>query len=227
MPKFSMDQIDNYSNNSGADFFSLKNDGDTCRVRILYDSVNDVEGNCFHGIRGADNRFYRVNCLRSYDEPADLCPLCSSANFDDRKLTTKIFIPLYIIETGEVKLWERGTKFYKEILLPLMIEKGTPFCGSTFTIERHGAAGDMSTTYELVWEGFDETTLEDFEEIPCASGTVVLDKTFEELDKFAKNRTFDDVAVPVRRGGKTTGGSNNDSNGGGYRRRGVSRPDME
>jgi hypothetical protein len=234
--KFSMDDFDNYSKDS-VGFFSLKNDGDSCRVRILYESTNDIEGDAVHKVRNKDGIYVNVSCLRSYNDPACNCPLCSSPNFDDRKIHSKIWVPLQKVDTGELVLWERGKAFYKDTLLPMMIEKGKPFCGNVFTVERHGAAGDVYTKYEVVWEGFDDTVLDDFEDIP-KSDLVILNKTFEELEKFVKTRTFDGAADSsynqnnnngnTRGNNNYNGRNNNNYNGnsdnGGYRRRGVSRP---
>jgi hypothetical protein len=221
--KFSMEEFDSYSPELTG-YFSLKNDGDTCRVRFMYESMNDLEGHCVHKVNLRNGGFRFVDCLRSYDEPAENCPLCSSPNTDDRKLQSKIWVPIYKVETGEAVLWERGKSFYKNTLYPLMVEKGKPFCGNIFTIERHGAAGDMSTTYEVVFESFDDTVLDDFDEIPNPADNIILSKTYEELEKFVKTRTFDDDSSPdiFKRGSSNTvAGADSD----GIRpRRGISRP---
>jgi hypothetical protein len=107
-----------------------------------------------------------------------------------------------------------------------MVEKGKPFCGNVFTVERHGQAGDMSTTYECVWEGFDDTVLDDFDSIPDPHDNIILKKTFEELQKFVETRTFDDDSTPdvFRRGSNTVAGASNEV---ATRRRGISRPTTE
>lgn len=208
--KFNVTEIDNYSQDT-AGYFSLKNDGDSCRVRVLFENVNDVEGFCVHQVRLKTGGFRYVDCLREYSDPMDMCPLCSSGVEDDRKLRTKLWIPLYKVETGEIVFWERGKDFWKKVLYPLMVEKGEPFCGYTFSIVRHGEANDINTTYEFIEESVDDTTLDDFDEVPNPVGTMILQKTYEELEKFIKTRTFDDASadddipdLPVRRRGSTS-----------------------
>lgn len=218
-------EIDNYSPDQ-AGYFSLKNDGDSCRVRVLYENINNVEGHCVHKVNLKNDGFRYVDCLREYSDPLDACPLCSSKVEADRKLITKIWVPLYKVDSGESVLWERGKQFWKNVLYPIMVEKGEPFCGHTFTIERHGAANDMNTTYEFIDDGVDDTVLDDFDEIPNPVGTIILQKTFEELEKFTETRSFDEADsddipdIPIRRRGTTT--ESDDA----PRRRGTTRPNI-
>ena len=223
--KFSMEEFDSYSPDLGASFFSLKNNGDKCRVRILYETMNDVQGSCVHKVNLKTGGFRFVECLRTYEDPQDACPLCSSPVMEDRKLQSRIWVPMYKVDTGEVVLWERGKSFWKNQLYPLMVQYGKPFCGNVFTIERVGEAGDINTTYEFIHEGYDEKTLDDFDTVPSADN-IILTKTFEELEDFVSRRTFDtnadnnSVPDPFSR-------PNNSVNGGGaIKRRGTSRPDV-
>ena len=218
-------EIDNYSPEA-VGYFSLKNDGDTCRVRVLYESINDVEGHCVHKVALKNGGFKYVDCLREYSDPLDACPLCSSNVEDDKKLLTKIWVPLYKVDSGEAVLWERGKAFWKKVLYPLMVEKGEPFCGHTFTIERQGAAGDTNTTYEFIDNGVDDTVLDDFDEIPDPVGNLILQKSYEELESFIKTRTFDDDSadedipdIPIKRRGTSNSGD-------APQRRGTTRPNI-
>ena len=218
-------EIDNYSPETGG-YFTLKNDGDSCRVRVLYESLNDVDGHCVHKVNLKVGGFKYVDCLREYSDPLDMCPLCSSKNEEDRKLITKIWVPLYKVDSGEAVLWERGKAFCKNVLYPLMVEKGEPFCGHTFTIERHGAAGDTNTTYEFIDNGVDDTVLDDFDEIPDPVGNLIVQKTYEELEKFIQTRSFDDSNddipdIPIRKRG-----SSDNNNGSRPTRMGTTRPNI-
>ena len=209
--KFSMDDLDKYSPEKKGDYFVLKNDGDSAQVRILYENINDVEGHCVHKVKQKNGFFNYVECLRNYEDPIDCCPLCASKQNGDSKLYSKIWVPLYLTEDSKVVLWERGKSFWKDQLYPLMVEKGEPFCGHVFTIERHGEAGDMETTYELIDEGCDDIRLDDFDEIPNPVGTIILEKTFEELENFVKTRSFEEESnevpdLPIRR--RSTNGEN-------------------
>ena len=213
-----------------AGYFSLKDDGDSCRVRFLYESLDDVEGYCVHRVKDKYNNFKYVNCLRDYNDPLDACPCCSSPNMDDRKTVTKFWIPLYKVDEQEAVLWDRGKAMYKQ-LSTLMVEKGgAPFCSHVFTVERHGAAGSMDTSYELLDEGCDETLLDDIleeiEAIPQPEGTLLLDLSYDEMKSFVNTRSFNPSSdsepseeIPIRRRERTE--SNEIP-----RRRGTQRPDV-
>lgn len=196
--KFGMDDLEKYSPEGNTNYFSLKNDGDKAQVRIMYENINDVEGHCVHKVKQKNGQFTYVECLRNYEDPIDCCPLCASKVNGDSKLMSRIWVPMYITEESRAVLWERGKSFWKDQLYPLMVEKGEPFCAHVFTVERHGAAGDIETTYELIDEGADHITLDDFDEIPDPVGTIIQEKTFEELERFVRTRSFDDndSAVP-------------------------------
>ena len=225
--KFSMEEFDNYSPDLGAKFFSLKKNGDTARVRILYETMNDVTGSAVHKVNLKNGGFRFVECLRTYEDPQDCCPLCSSSVENDRKLQSRIWVPMYLTDTGETVLWERGKSFWKNQLYPLMVQHGKPFCGNVFTIERVGEAGDINTTYEFTFEGFDEKTLDDFDEVPSAD-SLVLSKSFEELEQFVKTRTFDSVEDGSGEAPDPFARPRNQVNGEGQaiKRRGISKPDV-
>lgn len=226
LDKYSQDQVG---------YFSLKDDGDSCRVRILYESLDDVEGYCVHRVKDKYGNQRYVNCIRNYEDAMDVCPCCSSPNIDDRKTVTKFWIPLYKVDEGEAVLWDRGKAMYKQ-LATLMVEKGgAPFCGHVFTIERHGKAGSMDTNYELIDEGVDETVLDDILEeidsIPTPEGTLLLDLDYDKMKNFVETRSFnptsankenseeDDMEIPIRRRERP---SSDDI----PRRRGTTRPDV-
>lgn len=204
--KFTMDEIEKYSPDTKAGYFSLKNDGDTAKVVFLYNSINDVEGHCVHKVKLKNGFHTYVECLRNYEDPIECCPLCASKVEGDSKLMTKLWIPMYVVantpdEEDRAVLWERGKNFWKDQLYPLMVEKGEPFCSNWFLIERHGEAGDIETTYEITHTGSNSITLDNFDEIPTPIGTIIQEKTFEELENFVKTRSFDpaDIDIPVRR----------------------------
>ena len=211
-------------------YFSLKDDGDSCRVRFLYESLDDVEGYCVHRVKDKYGNFKYVNCIRDYNDPLDVCPCCSSTEDADRKTITKFWIPLYKVDEHEAVLWDRGKAFYKQ-LATLMVEKGgAPFCGHVFTIERHGKAGDMETSYELIDEGVDETVLDDIleeiENIPTPEGSLLMDFDYDTMKKVIETRSFKPTSetdnipedIPIRRRERST---TDDI----PRRRGIQRPD--
>jgi hypothetical protein len=57
-------------------------------------------------------------------------------------------------------------------------------------VERHGKKGDTGTVYEVYETGCDDTTLEDLPEIPEILGTIILDKTAEDMEYYLDNECF-------------------------------------
>lgn len=236
MARFSANDADNYGG-SGSSFFSLKNDGDTARVRFMYNDMEDVEGYAVHEVHEGDNRRY-VNCLRAYNEPKDKCPLCA-AGYNQ---IAKLYIPLYDVDEGEVKIWERGKQFFNKIggICARYANSDTPLVAHTFDVERHGKKGDTSTTYELYETGSDDTRLEDLPEAPEVLGSIILDKTAKEMngflygefpangapDRSASNSRDDDApSRPTGRRTPSRSSANDDSESSGGRGRGRGRGD--
>ena len=79
MARFGINDADNYGNNGGSSFFSLKNDKDTASVRFMYNGLEDVEGYAVHKVEIEGKTRY-VNCIREYNEPRSKCPLCNNGN---------------------------------------------------------------------------------------------------------------------------------------------------
>lgn len=177
MARFKADQVDNYKVSGGGSFFSLQNDKDYAKVRLMYNDMNDVELFSVHEVE-VNGQTYWVNCLREYDEPIDKCPLCAAGN----KIQVKMWVPLYLTETQEVKIWERGRTFVSK--LESASRRFSPLASCTFEIERNGKKGDQNTTYELIYIDKDETKLEDLPPLPEIVGTVVKELTAEQLEEF-------------------------------------------
>lgn len=198
MAKFNMNDADNYGGNTNGSFFSLKNDKDTATVRFLYNGIEDVEGYAVHEIE-VDGKKRYVNCLRSYNEPVDNCPLCAARY----KVLAKLFVMLYDVDAQEIKVWDRGKTFFSK--LSSLCARYTPLVGTQFEIERNGKKGDTKTTYETYPLDSDETRLEDLPEIPELLGTLILDKSYDELQTFLDCGSFpgdgdaEKAAPPTRR----------------------------
>lgn len=213
MGRFTANEADNYGGNGGSSYFALKNDGDIAKVRFMYNDMNDVEGYAVHEVEIDGKRRY-VNCIRAYNEPKSACPLCASGNFQKAKM----FIPLYDVDEEEVKIWERGKNFFQKIsgLCSRYANGNHPLVSHIFEIERHGKKGDTQTSYETFETGCDDTRLEDLPEIPDVIGTIVMDKSFDELDYFVNEGSFPNTNGAPNRGGRESAESRrNDS---GYRR---------
>lgn len=193
MAVFDATQADNYGSAGGAGFFSLKNDKDTALVRFMYNDYDDIEGHSVHEIMVGDKRRY-VNCLRAYDEPISECPLCA----DNRRTIVKLFLLLYDVDDGEVKIWDRGRTFFAK--MSSLSDRYNPLVATEFEIERNGKKGDTKTTYEIYAATTDDTTLEDLPEPPQVLGGLVLDKTYDELMFYLNNGYFEEETdVPEAR----------------------------
>ena len=196
MAKFNASaDLDKYSNNGK--YFSLKNDGDSKVVRILYNTADDMDGYNVHRVKvnGYDTD---VNCLRNYTDPLEACPLCEAR----KKTFVRFYVPIYDEETGETCIWTRGQNFYSQ--LAELTTKCNPLISYPVTIERHGKAGDVNTKYEMFSDAEDDGTT--FEELgvnmpdPVEMGAL-LDKTFEELTTYVNTGSFEGDIVETTDGG--------------------------
>lgn len=200
MARFNASEIDNYGtqSNSGG-FFSLRNDKEVARVRFLYEKAEDIEGYAVHKVQVGDKERY-VNCLREYNEPIDKCPFCAAK----LSVQAKLFIPLFNEDNGQQQFWERGKTFYGKI--SGLCARYPNIVSRVVEVERNGAPKDTSTTYELYPSpDADGTTVQDIlddlqlDEVPSPLGTIILDKTAEEMEEYLDTGSFPDSDVPVRR----------------------------
>lgn len=195
MARIPATEIDNYGGGSNS-YFSLKNDRDTANVRFMYNSIDDVHAYAIHNVK-VDDRDRYVSCLRKYNEPKSQCPMCAAGEFQ----RVKLYIPLYDTAENEVKVWERGKNFFPKIsaICARYSSADVPLVSHTFDIERHGKAGESSTTYEVYETSKDDVTLEDLPEIPEVLGTIILDKTAEDMEYYLDTGRFPTTGgAPVR-----------------------------
>lgn len=193
MARFGVNDADKYGGQGGAGYLSLKNHGDVAKVRFLINGIEDVEGFAVHEVE-IDGKKRYVNCLREYGQPLDVCPFCAA------KIPTQVkyFMPVYNITEDRVQTWERGKKFGAKI--SSICSRYPNLVSHTFEIERNGQAGDTNTTYEIYETGSDDTTLENFEEFPEVMGTIVLDKTPDDMVCYLNAGYFPDANAPAQRG---------------------------
>lgn len=183
MGKININEADNYTSTNGS-YFSLSDHGDTAKVRFMYNDIDDVSLDVVHEIE-VNGKQRNVNCLRSYDEPIDNCPLCRAG----MKQKVKLFIPLYNIGKKEVQVWSRGKTWVNQ--LTSLCQRYKPLCSTPFEIERQGKKGDQTTKYQLFPGQKDDTTLDDLPELPDLSSGIIMDKTYDELAYFVENGTFE------------------------------------
>lgn len=126
-------------------WFSLKNDGETKKVRILAKSVDDLLAFSLHPVM-IDGRKKYINCLREdYTSPLKDCPFCESGN----KPQTRIFLKLLDIQTGEVYIWDRSSKIINKLRSLERRLNGADLVDAVVEIERNGKPNSTNTTYEL------------------------------------------------------------------------------
>lgn len=196
MGRFNASDVDKYGGHGGAGYFSLKNDKDVARVRFMYNSIDDVEGFAVHEVE-IDGKKRYVNCLRDYNQPVDVCPFCAAKRYQ----TAKLFIPLYNIDEDKVQLWERGKKFFAKISSICARYSKGDLVSHTFEIERNGKPKETTTTYEIYETGQDDTTLDDLPEAQNPLGSVVLEKSADDMSFYLENGYFppDGDEMPIRR----------------------------
>ena len=187
MARFSYTEAEHYGGQGGSGFFSLANDGDIKKVRFLYDTAEDIEGYAVHEVE-VDGKKRYVNCLRAYNEPLDNCPFCKA----QRRQQVKAFIPIYDVEDGKVKFWERGKKMFAR--LSALCARYPHLVEQEFEIERHGAKGSKETFYDImpsVGKTPDGTKISDLvDEMPKVIGGLVLDKSASEMQYYLDRGTF-------------------------------------
>jgi hypothetical protein len=213
MARFNVNDAENYGGQGGGGFFSLKKDKEVAKIRLLYNGIEDVQGDSVHEVDLNGKKRY-VNCLRAYGDPIDKCPLCAAGKF----VQVKYFVPIYNIDTGSVQTWERGKKFGAK--LTSICSRFPNTVTHIFEVERNGQPNDTSTTYEIYETGdTPEVSLEDFE-IPNVIGGIVLDKTADEMQTYLDTGSFGEDGG---NGGKNSYAPRRQDNaqqsGGGYIRR--------
>lgn len=193
-----IEQFNSGSGNKGS-YFSLKDDKDTARVRFLYNGAEDIEGYAVHKVTVGDRERY-VNCLVEDGGTVADCPFCQA------KLPkfARMFIPLYNEDTDQIQTWERGKTFYGQI--SGLCARYPNLVSRTFDIERNGKAGDQGTTYSIYPVGDpDGTTVQDIlddmgvEALTNPLGTIILNKSAEDMEHYLDTGDFPTDDAPIRR----------------------------
>lgn len=216
MAKMSFDTVvsnmntESSNNSNSIGFFSLKNDGDEAIVRIMHDSVNDFDILTTHPIT-LGGKFRSINCIREPRDPMDNCPLCKKGT----KVQSRIFIHMiqYVTnEQGQIEakpvVWERSIAYATK--LKNDIDEYGPLSNCIFKIRRNGKAGDMQTTYDMrlgnpsMYNEANYPKLADAFKDYTACGTIVLDKTFDEISAFIVNGSFPETKGSINNVNKSS-----------------------
>ena len=216
MGRVNLNDVDNYKTSGNASFFNLENDKDVATVRLCHNDASDIEIIACHQIE-VDGRRKKVSCLRSYNDPTHLCPLCAAGY----PLQIRYFVHLLQYEksfdgfTGAVekKVWERGRTFQKEILG--LAGRYNPLWQTAFEIERQGKKGDQTTKYGIYPMNYTLEQLpvtDEHLENESVLGTIVMEKSAAELEYFVRNNEFPQGNQPTSaNAGVSSANTNNDS----------------
>ena len=178
-------------------FFSLQNDGDEAVVRFLVDSIEDLEILTVHDIR-LDGKFRQLSCLRDPREPMENCPLCAKGERVKQVVFIKMLQYTQTPEGIEVKpvVWQRSASAYAFRMKGYLDNYG-PMSNILCKVIRHGARGDMQTTYDII----PNLNPQQFpqEQYPIiteafnnykALGRIVLEKDYNEVNEFVTSGHF-------------------------------------
>lgn len=134
------------TNGGGGSFFKLE-EGQSARVRFLFNQVGDVEQVCYYVHKyNIPGNYATILCSREEGEPIENCKWCSLGN---NKVVRGI-LPLYNEDAQEVQYWtDRSGKFIEETLVSQFVNLplGAPIAGQVYIITRKGKG--MQTTYTV------------------------------------------------------------------------------
>jgi hypothetical protein len=125
---------------NGVDFFSLKDDGDSAKVRILHTDDQDLDLVLVHKVE-VDGKERWVECIA--EENNGVCPLCEKYGAP----TLKLFIFLLDHADEKIKVWERGSTMIDFLIG--FIDKYGYMNNRDYEIVRHGKKNDNKTSYQL------------------------------------------------------------------------------
>lgn len=186
----------NRDNANNIGFFSLKNNGDFAIVRFMESNVSEFNLLTCHDIQ-LNGKYRKLNCIRSTSDPIDMCPACKA----QLRTSTRFFARMlqYVTnEQGEIEVkpvvWERSLNYASQIRDLIMNYGDLKNC--IFKITRNGAAGDMKTTYSIMYcpeqmcpqnkYPIVENAFDNYNPL----GTIVLDKKANEIETFLATGNF-------------------------------------
>ena len=119
----------------GSSFFKLE-DGQSKRVRFLFNTVSDVENNAYYVHVFSGKNFATIACSRGEGEAIDTCKWCSMGN----NKVDRVVIPFFLEEENEIQYWTRSGKWVSDTLIPVFtnLPEGAPISGQSFIISRKG-----------------------------------------------------------------------------------------
>ena len=206
MAKLTGNNIEQFKSGNGAlkiDYLSLKEDKETAKIRLLYNSVDDIEGIVVHRVKVGEWEL-PVNCLLEEGAPIDDCPFCRE-NYPKQ---ARIYIPVFDEGDYKFKFWDRPNSFYSQ--LSGQVARTPNTVSQVFEIERSGKRGSNRPGYAFYPQGQpDGTTIDDilddcgYDKMPDPVGTKILDKSADDMEYYIRNGEFpSSEEAPVRRRGR-------------------------
>ncbi len=206
MGRINYEDVDKYGNNSDTEFLKLQNDGDMITAQLMISDMEDVDIFACHSVvvgkwdDGNDKTRF-VNCLRNYDEPLDVCPLCAVG------LKTQVVMMLAMVDTqdGKIKIWNRGKTFVPKI--KNFVNRWGDMRMKPVDIIRNGKKGDTRTTYDIQISPSEPIDISEYEK-PEFLGGYIMDKNADEMQAYLDTGSFPDTGntdnvhednTPVRR----------------------------
>ena len=170
--------------------FLLRNDGDYADVIFLYRNEDEVLVADTHYIKSADYSGYVHCCGRR-------CPACEKGI----RVQTKLFIPLYNINDNEIQFFDRSVRFESQIHSDVFSRCANP-SEFVFRITRHGAAGDVNTSYSItlqaknIYKSYDEIMAEFHTSMPEHYSTICKEMSYTEMSKIlnSSDRVKEDIS---------------------------------
>lgn len=158
MARLNLAEAESMGSNGGEriNWFQLDEDGQVARVRILANTVDDLDVFSLHRIALGNGERY-INCLRTHeDDPIEKCPLCQDGKI--RRASPRVFLQLLNVDDGKVYVWDRGIQIITKLRSVERRIQG-PLYQTVIEIERNGRKGDQHTTYEFYPTSSRDSTL--------------------------------------------------------------------
>lgn len=191
MGRINYDEVDKYGNNSNTEFLKLENDGDCATVQLLVHDMEDVDiFNCHEVTVGFyDNgnpKTRPVSCLRNYDDPLDVCPMCQAG------LKTQVVMMLAMVDQqdAKIKIWNRGKTFIPKI--KNLVNRWGDMRMQPVDIIRNGKKGDKKTKYDIQVSPAKPIDISNYEK-PEFLGGYIMDKTADEMQEYLDTGSFPDT----------------------------------
>lgn len=191
MARINYEDVDKYGTDS--EFLKLQNDGDMVTAQLLISDMDDIDIYVCHNVEvgkwdngNAKTRF--VNCLRDYDDPLDVCPLCAAG------LKQQVVMMLAMVDHDDrrIKIWNRGKTFIPKI--KNFVNRWGDMTQKPVDIIRNGKKGDMSTTYDIQISPSEPIDVSQYTK-PEFLGGYILDKKPQEMQTYLDTGSFPNTDI--------------------------------